>query len=248
MRVDLFFRRLKRNLGLYGIALPIENLDQFILEIIEDTTLPTFSLYVPRIEIHNVELAEMRRGDNDRGDDCELYILPDRLFNGREVLFVRRVEYLTQIQGHVARYPTAIMPGINNAIGLTFEDILLANASKPLVDNLIPPLTFHYEHPKKLYIYDAMMGSSFKITLACVHDNSLQSIPPTAGESFYQLAELDVMAGLYEFVKHYEDIGGAYDKTQLKIEKWQQAGEARRTLVEKWDESYGLDGSGFDFG
>ena len=45
MNMNRIVRRIKRDIGIYGIALPIDNLDQLILDVLIDTTLPVFSQY-----------------------------------------------------------------------------------------------------------------------------------------------------------------------------------------------------------
>lgn len=249
MNTARFFRRLKRDIGLYGIALPIENLDQYIVDIVEDTTLPVFSIYQPRYEIVLCDSSTFTRADTTRGEDCQLYLLPDSLFAGREVLFVRDIEYASDLNNqYTGDYRTTV-----NSYGIAtgakyLEELMLANANKPIVDMMINRVTFHYEYPRQVYVYDALMSSRLKLTLACEHDTSLQSIPPTAAESFMDLAVLDVEAGLYNIVKPYAEISGAYDHIELKIDDWLNAKDKRKDLLSNWDEVYLLDQGHYDFG
>lgn len=248
MNAARMYRRLKRDIGVYGIALPIDNVDEYIQEIIEDTTIPTFSIYVPRKEYYVCTMDQFERGKNETGDGCDLYLLPSQLFEGRELLYVRRVEYATDVTEYYARYAGG-MSRSTMATGVSaLTEMMLANADKPIIDMSINPVTFKYEYPRKLYIYDATISSRLKLTLACEHDTSLQTIPPTAAESFHQLATLDVKAGLYNLVKMHEEIKGAYDSIELKIDDWRGAAEKREALIEKWDELYGLDQGSYDFG
>jgi hypothetical protein len=248
MRVDRLIKRLKRDIGIYGIALPIDNLDTFITDILEDTTVPVFSLYVPRYEILACDAREFTRATNDRAEVCDLYILPERLFQGREVLYVRKVEYISQLGDYSTRYPSIIHNGYGGFPVNSMESIMMANAQKPITDNLVNPVTFHYEYPRKLYIYDDLVSTSLRITLACEHDTSMQSITPTSAESFYKLAILDVEAALYNQIKPYLEQGGAYDKIELKVDDWAEASKNRTDLLDRWDELYGLDYAGFEYG
>ena len=50
MNIDRIVRRIKRDIGIYGMALPIDNVDKLIGEILVDTTLPVFSMYQPAEE------------------------------------------------------------------------------------------------------------------------------------------------------------------------------------------------------
>lgn len=252
MNAARMYRRLKRDIGSYGIALPIDNLDEYMMEVIEDTTLPVFSIYEPREEPLVASTTEFKRDFNDTGDGCDVYLLPESMFVGREVLYVRRVEYATDTTEYYSRYvpnsTTARMGVMGNTGVSLLEGMILANAEKPISDTAINPVTFKYLYPRKLCIYDALVSTRLKITLACEHDTSLQSIPPTAGESFYSLALLDVEAALYQLVKPHEEIKGAYDNTELKIEDWKNAKQERKELLKEWDDLYGLDQGSLDFG
>ena len=67
------------------------------------------------------------------------------------------------------------------------------------------------------------------------------TIAPTAEESFYKLAVLDVKAGLYPTIKHYEGLDTPLGRIELKIDDWQNAAQDRKDLLQQWDEDYLLD-------
>lgn len=254
MNTQRLLRRIKRKISAYQIALPIENLDQFIVEILEDTTIPVFSIYQPRYQFISCYTNEFYSAANDRADMSELYILPDYLFEGRELLFVRRVEYANDgsTEHHIAHTNGLASLGASSlaggGAGAIIESMLLANANKPLADILVDPVTFHFTYPNKLYIYDSLLSSRLRLTLACEHDSSMVSIPPTAAESFYQLAILDIMDALYQIVKHYDGKGGIHDTQEFKIQDWENAANERRDLLKEWDDVFMLDQGSFDFG
>ena len=47
MNISKLVTRIKMQIGIYGVALPIDNLDEIITDIIRDITLPVFSTYCP---------------------------------------------------------------------------------------------------------------------------------------------------------------------------------------------------------
>ena len=47
MNLSTFITRIKLKLGLMNIATPFENLDDIIMTILKDITIPTFSIYYP---------------------------------------------------------------------------------------------------------------------------------------------------------------------------------------------------------
>lgn len=240
MNINTAVRRIKRNLGLYAIALPVD-VDQMIQDILEDTTIPVFSMYCPDLQKLPITV-NTNFPKNTTGPI--LHILPD--FPGKQLLYVTRLEYNDQYYRGGYGYAAPFRGGYNPDSFL--GAMLTSNLEKQIIDSSTPSLTFHFEHPRKLYIYDMLVTSSLIATLGFQHDISLQSITPTSEESFFTLALLDVMAGLYPTVKHYDGIdsptGG---RIELKLDDWSQAAEKRETLLEKWNEDYLLDLVGLEY-
>ena len=61
LNISKLITRIKMNIGIYGIALPIENLDQLITDIITDITLPVFSIYQSYEDQLYVNLKDLER-------------------------------------------------------------------------------------------------------------------------------------------------------------------------------------------
>ena len=233
MNINTIVKRIKRKIGIYGIALPVEDLDGLILDILEDTTLPVFSLYVPMEEIMTLDMDSLHN-PSDLGDQCDLYILPE--FPGRKLLYVKHVEYDESLM-RGAYYPSRSIFSTSTAVA----DLLQTNLEKQIIDLTTEAVTFHYVHPRKLYIFDSLISSRLRITMAFEHDKSFASIPPTAEESFFKLAALDIKAGLYPTIKHYDGIETSYGRIELKLDDWANAESDRDSLLEKWDDEYMLD-------
>jgi hypothetical protein len=89
------------------------------------------------------------------------------------------------------------------------------------------------------------MYGEIDIEFAVEHTENLSSIPPTAFESFHELAELDIKIFLYNTLKHYNEIQTAYGTISLKIDDWANAEQDRKDLIEKWRDLYHLDGEVF---
>ena len=240
MNINTAVKRIKRSLGLYAIALPID-VDNEIIDIIQDTTLPVFSTYCPDLQKMPIQVStNFPRHDNGP----ILYVLPD--FPGKEILYVTRLDYNDQFYRGGYGYSAPYRGGYNPDSFL--GSMLTANMEKQIIDSSTPSLTFHFEHPRKLWIFDMLVTSSLIVTLGFQHDESLQSITPTSQENFFNLALLDVMAGLYPTIKHYDGIdsptGG---RIELKLDDWAQAADKRETLLEKWNEDYLLDLVGLEY-
>ena len=234
MNMNRIVRRIKRDIGIYGIALPIDNLDQLILDILIDTTLPVFSIYYPNEEWYPLDgvRPQPREFAQNRAD---LYVLPE--FSGRKLLYVKQVTYN---EPHLCSNYNPVAAAINSPFD-PFQSIVTANVGKNIIDGMVNSITFDYQHPRKLYVYDAMVSARLTALLAFEHDRSFTSINPTCEESFFTLADLDVKAGLYPTIKHYNGLETALGRIELQIEDWQNASSERKDLISNWDENYLLD-------
>ena len=67
MNLSTFVTRIKLKLGLINIVTPFENLDQTIIDIIKDITIPVFSIYYPVKEkiIINTRDLELLEKESD---------------------------------------------------------------------------------------------------------------------------------------------------------------------------------------
>ena len=124
--------------------------------------------------------------------------------------------------------------------GLTTQ-LMLSNAAMNLVNLGLPRLTWDFQGPRTVYIYNCLASHSLIFEFMMEHDPSLMSIPATAEESFFKLALLDVKKSLYSIVKHYNNIETVYGNIDLKIDDWADADNQRTELLNQWDDNYHLD-------
>ena len=225
--------RLKLKLGLMNIATPFENLDDTILTIINDVTLPVFSIYNPvkeslTLNTHDLELLEKKA-------DYEKYLLPE--FTNRKLIYVFDVRYDNSVLSGLGYYGGG-MPLMQ---GNLLNQLTLANAGAQVMSLAIPKMTFKFEPPRTLTIYNAYSSAKIVLDLGFTHDKSLASIPETCREAFMQLALLDCKENLYPTLKHYTELNTAIGNINLKIDDWANAEEERKSLIEKWDDTYHLD-------
>lgn len=244
MNINTVIKRIKRDIGIYGIALPINNLDEMILDIIYDTTLPVFSIYCPYVEPIPIDITLLNREHIERPDGSTLYIVPDSVLNGRELLYVKGLDYDESYLNN----NSSPIGGLYNSTGLEFlEELMVANVGMQIGNAMIKHVSFHYEHPRKVYIYDDLISSRLVMWCAFQHDKSFASITPTSQESFYLLAALDVKMGLYNTVKHYKVIETPLGRTELDLSDWESAKDDRKSLIQDWDENYLLDAVDLDY-
>ncbi|MDE7089594.1 MAG: hypothetical protein K2O54_05695 [Prevotella sp.] len=130
------------------------------------------------------------------------------------------------------------IPILNGGI---FGEAILSNASMHAANMIIPKLTFYYEHPRKVTLFNVLSSQRLVFELALSHDKSLASISPSMEESFFNLAILDVKSMLYETLKHYKDIQTAYGTINLNIDEWANADDVRKALIDEWENVYHID-------
>lgn len=229
MNLSQLINRIKRDLGLYGMALPVENVDKAIADIIQEVTLVTFSTLSPKRDTMNVDLRALTRTEHNR--EYNEYIITGR--NNTTIAYVEDV-----------RPDTSTMTGWGgyNPIFTTnsiYQNIL-GNASMNLAHQIVPRMTFEFLWPNKLRLYNELC-SKVIVEYGQMHDPSLVSIPPTAAESFYKLAILDVKQTFYSLVKHYTELQTAHGRIDLHIDDWAEAAAKREELLNQWEDVYHLD-------
>lgn len=240
MNLSSLITRIKLQLGIYTIALPFDNTDEVLKDVILNVTLRTFSTYSPYYEKFRFKLQDLKM--IERNSNYETYLMPN-VFSERELLFVRTVEYdESTVTG--AGYWGGGIPMLHGNI---LNQAMLANAGMPLVNKLIPKITFKYEHPRKITLWNVYSSSCLIFDCAMMHDKSLASISPTQEESFYNLAVLDVKDMLYQSLKHYNDVQSAYGNISMKLDDWQSAAADRKQLLDDWESVYHMDVLPFEY-
>lgn len=234
MNLSTLLTKIKIACGIYTIALPFENCDAMLTDIITKITLPTFSVFSPCYEKFRFSLSSLE--ELEKNANYEVYLLPD-IFSQRQLLFIKDISYdEADISG--LGYWGSGVPILN---GSMIRQSILSGAGMNLTNRMIPKITFKYEHPRKVTLYNVLSSCNLVFELALSHDINLASIPPTSEESFYELALLDVKKSLYETMKHSADISSAYGNITLKLEEWAQAESARETLINEWKGTYHMD-------
>lgn len=229
MNLSQVVNRIKKDLGLYGIALPFENVNNEIVTIIKDITLVTFSELYPRMDTIEIDLRKLPLVERTR--EYSLYLISGR--NNTPIAFVEDVRPNTSTMGGWTGYT----PGV---YANSVYSNILGNAAYNLTQNMVPAMTFDFKYPNKLFLYNELCTHVI-IEYGQMYEMSLASIPTTAGESFYKLAVLDAKSVFYNFIKHYNELATAHGRIDLKIDDWADAAAKREELVEKWDDVYHLD-------
>ena len=233
MNMSNVVTRIKLNLGLNAIATPFENINETIQEILTNITIPDFSIYQPakdRMTIHTRELTRI-----EKGELYEVYLLPE--FKSRKLLYVFDVTYDDSCLSGLGYYGGGMPLMSGNLINQT----LLANAGAHLITSMMPRMTFKFEYPRKLYLWNLYSSSKIVIYLGFEHDKSLASIPETCRDSFMELAMLDIKSNLYPTMKMYTELNTALGNINLKLDDWANAESDRKELINRWADNYHMD-------
>lgn len=233
MNISGVLTRVKLKLGLAAFSTPFENLDEILTTILTDITLPVFSIYNPVKDSMVINTNDLQC--LDKTELYKIYLLPE--FESRKLLYVFDVRYDDSCLSGLGYYGGG-MPLMS---GNMVNQAMLANAGANLINTMLPKMTFKYEHPRKLYLYNLYSSSKIVVEMGFEHDRSLASINETARESFMELALLDVKENLYPTLKQYTEINTAIGNINLKIDDWANAESDRKDLIARWDDSYHLD-------
>lgn len=232
MNMSSLISRIKTELGLYSIALPLDNVDATIAEVIINTTLRTYSQYFPQYEIIRKSSAEIERLYRNL-EYCDMTLeVPD----GSEIVFVADIyPDATDVSG-IGYYGAGMPIYSPNMI----TDLLTANIGANLTNMMFPKLTWHFQYPNKLRVYHLYGGNIF-IKCAKLHDKSLTSVPFSQEETFTNIAILDVKKAMYNIIKHYNELETAHGRINLKIDDWADSYNERKELLREWDDTFHLE-------
>jgi len=232
MNMSDLITRIKLDMGIYAIALPFPNVDKMMADIIKKITLRVYSQYFPLEETVRKSSKEIQVYFTKRDyTDVKLDLAP-----GEEVIEIEDIYYDDTDLARMGYYGTTL-PQFQYS---NLQDLLMSNVSMNLSNLTIPKLTWDFNPPNSVRIYNLYTGSIF-IKYLKLHDPSLASIPYSQEESFFKLAELDVKKVFFQMIKHYNELESAHGRINLKIDDWEQADSARADILREWDETFHLD-------
>ena len=239
MNLSEVVTRIKFKLGLANISTPFEDLDGTIVWVIQNVTVPVFSIYEPyrtKIRIHTNDLELL-----EKTAEYQKFLLPD--WKNKTLLYVTSIEYDSGSLAGIGSY--GAIPYVNQNIT---GEIMIADAGMNLMNTMVPKITFQFEKPRTLYVYKAYSYSELIIGLGFQHDKSLASIPESASESFYKLALLDVKENLYPTMNQFSEVNTPLGTINFKIDNWADAESQRLELLQQWDDGYHLDSASIWYG
>ena len=245
INISKIISSIKLDLGLTAMATPFENLDELIREIIVIRTLPVFNEMAPykvplQIDTDDLELVERRA-------ESSVYLLPD-VFGDAEIMMIIDMEPIYNENRHLADTNTSLFSYGSTPCIYGYQELMLAQAQANMISASAKGATFNFLPPNMIEIFSGYsMGNAFRLTVALSHAENLSTIPSTCYTSFLKLATLDVKVHLYNTLIHYDNLSTAYGQLSLNIDRFSGAEDDRRSLIEKWEQTYHLDLSNIYF-
>lgn len=229
---------IKMDLGIVGIHLPYDNIDDLIMEIIKIKTLPVFNEVQPNLVPLHINLNSLTLVETKA--TSRIYELPD-VFGDREIMMITDMEP-SYDEYSSSSYNNNMYVYNGSMCWCGYQEMILAQANANLLSASTKGTTFNFISPNKVEIWSEYgFGDAYRLEIALEHAENLSTIPKTCFSSFVQLATLDVKKYLYDNLKHYNDLQTAYGQLSLKLEDWAGCEDERKQLLEKWAQTYHLD-------
>lgn len=245
INISKLISSIKLETGLMVMATPFDNIDELIREIIVIRTLPVFNEMYPNnvpllIDTNDLELLERR-------PESSVYVLPD-VFGDAEIMMITHMEPVYDEMRYSSDYNTSLFSyGVTPCI-FGYQELMLAQAQANMLSAASKGATFKFLPPNLIEIFSGYsMGNNYRLTVALSHAENLSTLPATCYTSFLKLATLDVKVYLYNTLIHYDNLSTAYGQLSLNIDRWSGAEDDRRSLIEKWEQTYHLDLSNIYF-
>jgi len=245
INISKLISSIKMELGLMAMATPFENIDEMIREVIVVRTLPVFDELYPYIVPLHIDTNDLTM--IERRAESTVYMLPD-VFGDANIMMITHMEPIFDEDRYSNDYNTSLFSyGVTPCI-FGYQELMLAQAQANMLSAASKGSTFKFLPPNMIEIFSGYaMGNNYRLSVALSHAENLSTLPATCYGSFLKLAALDVKSYLYNTLIHYENLSTAYGQLSLNIDRWSNADDDRRALIEKWEQTYHLDLSNIYF-
>ena len=230
---------IKMDLGLIGIRMPFDNVDELKMEIIKIKTLPVFNELYPYKTFIIINTNELQVVDTKV--ESITYVLPD-VFGDRQIMMINDVQPEQDQLTHRSAYDTGLYTYDLTSCYCGYQELMLAQAQANLLSSAMKGTTFRFIPPNQLEIFDGYgVSNLYRVEVCLEHSENLTTLPATTYTSFLKLATLDVKKYMYDNLKHYDNLATSYGQIAMRIDDWSGAQDERQQLIEKWEQTYHLD-------
>lgn len=242
MDINRLIKSIKMDVGIILDALPNKDSTEYIMDVLDVKTLPSFDIVYPYITkkiIHREALIEIPTPENNNE---MIFRIPSKLVDNIGIMSIRHIKPL-------ATSNTAICNGWanncggygigTNKFGRTsmnplYEASWMTNigyAESQLAGLFTESMTFYFDEPNIVRInkkYNHVEMFEFEFCLK--NDCSLMNIPDTVYEYFKKLLLLDVQTTIYNQYKLFENIELPVGNLNLMISEWSGLEDKRDEL------------------
>lgn len=244
MDINKLITKIRIRCGLNGILKNVAEDDE-IASIIDVITRETYSRYFKHvIKLTNFKFTK----ENKAPHDDRLYKLPDKLINlcEKQDIEINGVKEINterdKASAHIVGGNLVSLPTQHGRSVYMGAPHLKAGYNKARNDLLKSPIECEYIAPHFIYMeqmYREIEDHTYQIELFGHHPKNLSTIKDSYGETFEYLAELDVKIALWEnYVAYLNTLNLGQSQIELKKEKWGDAEQERRDLLEEFEEQY----------
>lgn len=231
-------KSIKMDLGIYGMSVPVDDLDESIMDVIRTKTLVTFSEFLPHEFQTLLDLSELEELPTNNRYALSRFVLPD-IFGDRQIVGLRDVSIDLISYGIGSHtYDSSLGFGINDV-----STMMLKTATSNLYSAMSPARTFNFVSPNimELYNFDRLT-TRIRVIFHLQHADNFSTIPASRTNSFYELAVIDTKIFLYQLMKHYRNMQTPVGNIDIQIDDWADAMSERKDWMQNLKSSHHLEG------
>lgn len=230
-----FLKLLKQDIGIKNITLPVD--DKSLYDRFCESALKEFSVRSPRIQVNLISDNERLNKNSDYTNRTPIkYRIPKHYYIDSEVLMVTRVDVAKPL-GYSDLYVPQGMWASPDSVLTAISDVHMAAS---VAASMGKALTYKFEAPDVLYLYNAWTSGVYEIEIGLVHDKSLSTIQPTQFTNLRKLAVLDLQEYLYNELSRLDNLEVGIGTIDLKIDRWADAADKKADLLKEWDDDSSL--------
>lgn len=229
-----FMTKVKEDIEIKDVPLPVDDVqltNRFLT-----SALKLFSIFYPVIGDAYVTEADIIDGRRRSIDGSIIYQIPERFYHGTSIIDIYGIR-----PGGYGSEANMYMPNVVlGSADMLLESIADIKMAADLGSMMCHAPTYEFIQPNKIQIYNGWAAGSYALECGFCHDPSLSTVPYTAFNSLFELAELDMKEYLWGKMKRSTDIDTGVGTIQLKIEDWENAKQEKKDLLNTWKETASL--------
>ena len=234
-RLTNLLNKTERQLGLSFIPLPDSLKKDTWPEILQDTTLPTFSRYFPNGYTTTIRPDCYRNG---------WYYIDQNVPKGSIILGVSDLDWQEyRVEPSYGRYGINFSTYDFMSREYNMDDVAFSQMSADICSLFDNSIYIEYKAPNKVRLVSVQgapvsQHAPFPLKIFLQHDINLMTISPTMMEAFERLAKSDIAMAVYQYLKFYDSTDTTYATIDLKLDTIREWAEKREDIVKELEEAH----------